>query len=219
MDKYIKISYIEIERGDLLMKKQCIINSLIQRKDDKNIALQDEKTSISYSKMLTLLEINSRRIVDNDEQNIGVFAENSIEFVIAFLSIIYAGKTAVIITNSNKGKKLIRECDIKTIFIGSTNVFHYEEKITVLCTITESSVQVNDYKHVYYYDDNYIAVMMPTSGTTGESGVVPILYKNLNKRIWYTNRYYPRNDGRKELIIVPIHLTLGNQQQLLTALY
>lgn len=201
------------------MKKQCIMNSLIQRKSDENIALQDETISISYSKMLTLLEINSRRIVDNDEQNIGVFAENSIEFVIAFLSIIYAGKTAVIITDSSKGKKLIQDCEIKTIFVGNTNIFHFEEKLTVLCTITESSVQISNYKQVYHCNDNYIAVMMTTSGTTGEGGVVPILYKNLNKRIVYTNRYYSRNNGRKELIIVPIHLTLGNQQQLLTALY
>lgn len=178
------------------MKGQCIINSLIQRKNDENIALQDEKASISYSKMLTLLEINSRRIMDNDEQNIGVIAENSIEFVIAFLSIMYAGKTAVIITNSNKGKKLINTCDIKTIFVGTAKTFQLEKAITVLHTITEATVQIDQYKQDYHYDDNYIAVMMSTSGTTGEGDVIPILYRNLNKRIWCTNLHYPRNDGR-----------------------
>ena len=198
---------------------KCIISSLIQRKDDESIALQDEKMSISYSKMLILLEINSRRIVNNNEQNIGVIAENSIEFVVAFLSIIYAGKTAIIITNSNKGKELINTCDIKTIFVGTTKKIQFKKAIAVLHTIIECTVQIEQYKHDYHYDDNYIAVVMSTSGTTGESDVVPILYRNLNKRIWCTNMHYPRTAGHKELIIVPIYLTLGNQQQLLTALY
>lgn len=60
---------------------------------------------------------------------------------------------------------------------------------------------------------------MTTSGTTGKSEVVSISYENLNKRIWYTNTYYSRKEEEKELIVVPIYLTLGNQQQLLTALY
>lgn len=201
------------------MREQCIINSLIKRKDDASVALQDEKRSISYSELLGLLEINARRLKDNNEQNIGVIAENSIEFVIAFLSVIYAGKTVVIITNSNKGEKIINACDINTIFVGAEKTFQFEKALTVFCTITESMAWIEQYKQDYHYDDNYIAVIMSTSGTTGEGNVIPILYKNLNKRIWYTNMHYPRNDGCKELIIVPMHLTLGNQQQLLTALY
>lgn len=80
--------------------------------------------------MITLLEINSSRIINNTEQNIGVIAENSIEFVVAFLSIIYAGKTAVILTNSNKGYKLIKNHDIKTVF-SSKYMFFSLKKIFV----------------------------------------------------------------------------------------
>lgn len=201
------------------MIEHCIINSLIQRKDDEKIALQDDKICLSYSKLLTLLEINSRRIKNSNEQNIGVIAENTIEFVVAFLSIIYAGKTAVILTNSNKGIEIIKTYKIKTIFAGKANLINVED-VTVLYTILErNSVKINDYKRVYHYEEDYIAVIMTTSGTTGEGGVVPILYKNLNKRIFYTNMYYSRDDGCKELVVVPIYLTLGNQQQLLAALY
>ena len=202
------------------MSKIDFFKMLFLRRKCNNIALIENEISISYAQLYKLICINSKRNL-GDKKFVGIYMENSIEFIIAFLSIIAAGKIVVPIDirmKENEIKNIMNLCDIEDIFISNNKLNSFSENMNVKFLTVYMNYECNNTFEIFVKKEKTIVAML-SSGTTDKCKIVPMNYENIMYRIFYTEKYYERNFGDKELIVLPLSSVIGNQQQMLTALY
>lgn len=200
-----------------------LFENLFKRRDSDKIAVRYGKKIISYKKLHNLFTANAMKLSNRSSSDyVGIYEDNSIEFIIALLAIMYAGKIAVLFNFKmplNEIEQIARRCAITLIVTGSQK----KEIISSIQMIDECYEieweSAKEYSDIKIFDRHKIVMVCPTSGTTKRSKLIPITYENLMYRVYCTNKYYHRNLGQRELIVLPFTSTIGNQQQLFSGLY
>ena len=178
------------------------------------IAIVDEQRSVTFSELYQDVQNFSSSISFLYKKNvISLVAENSIQFIIAYLSIIKSGKIVHLIPPEISEKNLSNQiktsgsetiiCNksIKKNFLNynltNVSIFDFEEIFSKLKEIKEE-VKTNDHAYLIY-----------TSGTTSEPKGVVISHsmiefttKNIVKVLGYTN-------SDIDLLPLPLHHSFG----------
>lgn len=180
--------------------------------EEKEIAIQiDDTNNITTLKCCDILslinKIHNRYGNGRYTQSIGIYINNQIEFIKAFLAIMYNGYTIVGInpeSSSEELKRIIEENNILHVL----SVSKYEEKLSHLDNVfyLDKEIELEKAKFeivVPQYDD--IAVISYTSGTTGEfSKGVKISFKNIEYVSEQYKDIYKLNNTSKIITVLPL---------------
>ena len=172
-------------------------------------------------------------------RNIGIFLPNSIQYVIAYFAITFAGKTIVPIHSQSKETELesvIKYCELGLIISNS----HYMERLKTYlegmkCTVSILNIDTVDFESIgeaavgedtllhrqesCIEDENATALLLHTSGTTSNPKRVMLSHKNLIENAKSIIESLELTEEDKTLISLPLCMASANTSQLLTHLY
>jgi len=184
-------------------------------KDSQKIALSEKESAITYNKLYKRILSNSKTLSEliGSDKNILLISENSIFFVIAYLSIIASGNVCIPLKYDRNLdlKKLKDLTNSKTIFIPEkysnlVNNLDFENILNENFMKKENLLE--NYKLGDFHPDK-IAVIMFTSGSTNEPKGVMISHKNIIHNTKSIISGLDISERDKILVVLPFYYCFG----------
>ncbi len=171
-----------------------------------NIALiSDDGKQYTYSKILDY--VNQIPIKMKERSVILFICKNSIESVIAYLGFIKKGCVLILVDNKIKKNDLINivlKFRPKYIFHPNQNKFNFK-KIFLFKNYSLSKTNLK----IDYKINNNLALLISTSGTTGNSEFVRQSYKNLESNINSIVKYLNIKSKDRAITTMPMNYVYG----------
>jgi long-chain acyl-CoA synthetase len=207
-----------------------------QRKNDNLPAIIQKENIISYKELYSRIYLNVMKItkeIGNINCNIGLYLNNSINFVVGYFTSIYLEKIVVpfnisikspelnstiiysdislIITDNNNYKVLIELIDTsdKLLYIYNLDT-QYMEKI--------GNGTFRDIDLMSYYE-NGISTMLHTSGTTSKPKKVMLTHKGIYLNFMAHIQELNIQPLEKSLVVLPMNFSFSHTSQMLAQLY
>ena len=167
-------------------------------------ALIFDSTSYSYNEILKKSEMISNYLQERiDEKNVvSILSENSIDFIVAYFSILKSGLIAHIIPPNISDSNLVKQIkETESQLIFTSNKFKEKMKRTDLTDKSKFSLEdlsrnkdsKNDFFGNRFFD---VSTIIFTSGTTSKPKGVKLLHKNvLTSTLNIVNRLELKNDN------------------------
>lgn len=197
---------------------------LYQHRDNHNVAIVQEKCSICYNELNNKCEMIAGILCKEDSTAIGIYMQNSIDFLVSFFGILYADKIVIPINYQLKCAEIQRiknACRMKTIVALSKD----RERLKSL----DSQI------HIIFLDEiplrkanlnsdirnlkNEKCMFFTTSGTTGETKLVEYSHKNLFEGTKKIQEAMNFNENTTDLIIVSMCTAFVMFEQVLLDIY
>lgn len=208
-----------------------LVEIIYKRRSDNGIALKCGKREMCYSELWS----EAVRVSDLDTSTNSIdciIIDNSIEFVVAFFAIFINKKSVLLINPEIKSYELnsiIEKCDIGCIYtiskyktlinkLKNKNV----ESIYLDMIETQEMIRVDKkYENVCVNgeNENEVAVIIPTSGTTSDKKFTQLTHKNLFLNLSTINDIYGLRAGERELLSLPMTSSFCLTVELLNCLY
>lgn len=214
---------------------------LAHKKDLVKTALKFGNVAISYCELYRDVEHWAAELekCKCKNRNIGIFLPNSPQYVIAYFAITFAGKTIVPIDIQAKKAELestINYCELQLIISNGD----YGKTIKLHLADSNCSVSILDLDNMTFYDagnlsgccdknntfyedivtnENEIALLLHTSGTTSNPKRVMLSHKNLMENVKSIIESLGLHEEDRTLISMPLYMASANTSQLLTHLY
>ena len=181
--------------------------------DFNSIALINDSTGeeISYSKLTSVCNKISAELNFNSKRLIFSFCDNSVESVIAYLSVLQSGN-AVFLANNRMDPDLKRSL----INIYKPEIIFSNEDISELLHEYEKIIIENNF--TFYFSKNTtdidpinhdLAVLLSTSGTTGSPKLVKLSYKNIQSNAESIAEYLNITENEKTITSLPMSYSFG----------
>ena len=153
--------------------------------------IRDESEAISYKELLTYAETFGKMLSNYDTAKYGVLCQSNLNSAKALMACFYAKKTAVMLSyryGEKHNKKIIEN-------MGLTHL------------ITDSNIEVSEEAEKFseVEDLTDVALIMCTSGTTGNPKGAMITHENLITNINDIDAYFDINSRQKLLIARPLY--------------
>jgi len=212
---------------------------LYRQKENTKLAIEHGNDSIKYcewyDKSMYLSE-KIKSVVSDNSLNIGIFLPNSIEYAIAYFSILFSGRVIVPMGAQSKGPEVIgtlNYCEIDLLVTSLKyknflveNMSNYGYKLYILF-IEDNSVEIingdrdfqNKSASQNSLDEDNVAIMLHTSGTTSNPKRVMLTHNNLINNVESNIESLKLTGRDKVLISMPMHFGYCNTAQFLTHLY
>jgi len=212
---------------------------LYRQRENPKIAIEQGTIYIKYCEWYdrsTYLSEKIKSIISKNSLNIGIFLPNSIDYAIAYFSILFSKKIVVPIGVQSKGLEIISTlnyCEIDLIITSLKyknylfeNILNYDHKLYILY-IEDNGIEVINNKKTLQEkfanqgipsEDN-TAIMLHTSGTTSNPKRVMLTHSNLINNVESNIESLKLTDNDKVLISMPMHFGYCNTAQFLTHLY
>lgn len=189
-----------------------------------------------YNHSLILSKTINRIIIEN-ESNVALFLPNSINYAVAYFSVLFSKKIIIPIGTQSKGieiRSAVKYCEIDLIV---TSLMHreylkeclksYNHKVMLLIIEDQSIETINGDNEIISKSDaiinigteNDVAIMLHTSGTTSNPKRVMLTHNNLIKNIESNIQSLKLTKDDKVLISMPMYFGYCNTAQFLTHLY
>ncbi len=181
-------------------------------------AIRDGKwMEITYADMHRLVHATASYLKEKGAGkgwNIGILAENSPEWIIAFFAISYTGATAVPIDSRlspAEYRHIIKEADINLLFTSPRYREELEElsssmkrklELILLPAIHSLPERKAPFPDVNLEDE---AVLMFSSGTTGVSKGIVLLHRNFAANLDAFYQTFDFRDGEAFYLLLPLH--------------
>lgn len=212
-----------------------IFEILEEKKNSEAIAVIDEDKEYSYKKIYDLVVSKSSQIDTDNCNNVGIFIDNSVDYLIAYFAITYKNKVIVPIESTAKTPQVlstITYCELRHIITDTNNIDNLLNMIrNKTCTDiiiynidtlesflvtgdSESNISAIDTK-----ESDDVAIMLHTSGTTATPKKVMLTHKNLIENIKSNIESLQLNSNDRCLIVLPMCFGYCNTSQMLTHLY
>jgi long-chain acyl-CoA synthetase len=217
-----------------------LLTELLERqKDNEKVAIKygiNEITFKDWHSYSHQLSDKLNEVVSEDSSNIAIFLPNSIEYAIAYFSILFSNKIIVPIGIQSKGLEItstLEYCEVDLIISSlqyrdflNECLLPYNHKVTLLF-IEDQSIELihcevecisksNAIMNTGIEDD--VAIMLHTSGTTSNPKRVMLSHKNLINNVESNIASLALSSNDKVLIALPMFFGYCNTAQFLTHL-
>lgn len=220
------------------MRVERIEEILENKKNDDKIAIIHNNNSITYSQLYkgaaNICEIIKEKTINSI--NIGIILPNSINYALAYFSILFSKKTVVPIqpkSTIDEIKNILAFCEIDLIISDSSflktadlisNSYKYSFSVYYIDLDKTIIYKKSDYINKSELDknkivNNKIAIMLHTSGTTSNSKIVMLSHKNLVSNIESNICSLNLTQNETTLICLPMCFGYCNTAQFLTHIY
>lgn len=194
--------------ADILMKNE--------KSDD--IAVKCGSRSITYNLICHHVKILSAGI-PYQKAHMGILMDNSIEYLEAYFAIVHGGNTVIPINLKLSGREILNIC-VDCGIAGLMSVMKYRERVESLGLtipvwyVDEMNLEQEGGTIPQVVPDYQKAVIIPTSGTTGNAKYVVLSHKALYRSVEYISRRFLRKEGEKEAVLLPFCSILAQVQML-----
>ncbi len=213
---------------------------LDRQKENKKIAIKYDENAITYQGWYNCSRQLSNVLHGNateSSSNIAIFLPNSINYTIAYFSILFSNRIIVPIGNQSKGLEIISTLEYCEVDVIVTSLQYrdflkdclstYKYRVILLFIEDQSVEKINNekkfidksdaIKNVGAEDD--VAIMLHTSGTTSNPKRVMLTHKNLISNVESNIALLNLSSNDKVLIALPMYFGYCNTAQFLTHLY
>lgn len=175
---------IDYEKGLLGFFKDRVLIS------PDSIAIRHKEKTMSYQQLDQITDNLSRHLQQIKEQNVGIYCDRSIEFILAVISLIKAGKVYVPVSRDYPEERVRHSCDMSSLkTMLTTASFKHELK-----NIPVELLDINELQRTHVpINNNYkpspqkLAYIMFTSGSTGIPKGIPIQQKSIIRLVKHQN--------------------------------
>ena len=172
----------------MLKKNNIFIERIIQnykQNPNKKIVF-DSKKSLTYSQLINLAFLNSKKIREINSDFIPIIVERNVDTIVAILSVIFSKKIFCPISNKYPNERvnlLLKILKCNFLINCSNNNFVDKDEIKINFKIKENSKSFN----LSNLDETFYLLF--TSGTSGTPKGVKLSFKNIyNTIVW--SKYY-----------------------------
>lgn len=208
-----------------MIKMKYNFSRLMSNFSKDRVAVEYGKEKITYSEIWNCVNSYYDVIKDNQDTNIGIYIDNEPEYVIAYLLLLFAGKTIVPIYTGIKGKELenlLEYTDVKLIISTKQhrNIFEQLPKSFSVVFIDRNKrlkqelFPLNKMKK----SSSDVMLLLQTSGTTSNPKRVMLTYDNILNNVNSNIESLELEEEDRTLIILPIVFGYCNNVQLLSHL-
>lgn len=212
---------------------------LTKNKDLDKVAIKEGNKVVTYNLLYKMVNENVDLLCKKQcfSKNIGIFLPNSIQYAIAYFTISFLNSVIVPIDIKSKITELrsiIRYCDLKLIITNSTyssllkKLLRDSDTTVMLFNLEDKSFEViGDYKshqlsfcnYIIPKNENDVAIMLHTSGTTSNPKRVMLSHKNLISNI--NSNIISLNITKEDKVLIALPMFFGycNTAQFLTYLF
>lgn len=205
---------------------------LIRQKDNGNTAISFAGESITYSGLYSEAEKNSKAIGGiAHNRNVGIFFHNSIDYAIGYFSVAMDGSVIIPIEDSIKENNLhsiLEYCEISLIVTNDENLEtltdmldRYKYMVNVYSITSGDILRKGNGDYIPQGDDDEedVAIMLHTSGTTSDPKKVMLTNKNLLANIESNIASLGLTAEDVCLIVLPMFFGYCNSSQFLSHIY
>lgn len=209
---------------------------LAKNKDNQQIALIFKDKQYSYKNIYDRVISHKKSIDDLKCNNIGIFIENSDEYVVGYFLISFLDKIIVPMESTSKEEQIlstIRYCELNLIITNDNNISYLynilknrAEHDIVIYNISDGCskvISVGKKKEIILEkilgDDTDVAIMLHTSGTTSDPKKVMLTHRNLVTNIRSNIESLSLTKDDRCLIVLPMCFGYCNTSQFLTHFY
>lgn len=209
---------------------------LLDKRSSDNVAVIYKDNEYTYNQIYKSVLNHVNNISDVMGKNVGLFIQNSIEYVIGYFAISFADKVIVPIETNCKAEQILSTvgyCELDLIVTNSDNFAYLTE---ILESELESDVEIYNLsngskryiskkcKRTQDFEDaicseNDVAIMLHTSGTTSNPKKVMLTHRNLLANIRSNVTSLELNCNDRCLIVLPMCFGYCNTSQFLTHFY
>lgn len=195
-----------------------IANLLKEYREAENIAVKCGNNSMTYGELYYNINNLSADITYRNS-HIGILMDNSIEYLEVFFAIVHSGNTVIPINPKLTRREIIKIIDDCKI-VGVFSTLKYKDRIDstkaafpvwLVDEILSASIKT-EFKEVDLFNRN--AVIIPTSGTTGNAKYVVISHEALLCSIKFIDRCFKRKKEGKEAVLISFCSILAISQML-----
>lgn len=209
---------------------------LIDCKESNDIAVIDRESEYTYCQIYKKVVPHVQDILNTVGKNVGLFIQNSVDYVIGYFAISFADKVIVPIETNGKEKQILSTvdyCELNLIVTNNDNFAYlnqilesgaeYDIEIYNLNTgskkyISKKRKRVLD-SDIAACSEEDVAIMLHTSGTTSNPKKVMLTHKNLISNIQSNIASLQLNSQDRSLIVLPMCFGYCNTSQFLTHFY
>lgn len=213
---------------------------LIRQQNNSKIALKCNEHIISFEDWYhNSLDISVKiaSLIQEHSQNIAIFLPNSIEYAVAYFGILFAKRIVIPISVSAKFPEIfstLNYCEVDLIITHSKyvleilkNIDKYKNQLKVMLMDSNEVLTLNATASLSHKsrelkpenNDNDVAIMLHTSGTTTDPKRVMLTHKNIISNIESNIASLGLSAHDKGLICLPMCFGYCNTSQFLTHLY
>lgn len=209
---------------------------LLDKRSSNNVAVIYKDNEYTYNQIYRNVLSHVDNICEAPGKNVGLFVQNSVEYVIGYFTISFGDKTIVPIETNGKATQIlstVEYCELDLILTNSDNFTYLTE---ILESGAKSDVEVynlSDGSKRYISksrkrtqdienticSENDVAIMLHTSGTTSNPKKVMLTHKNLISNIRSNIVSLELNSNDRCLIVLPMCFGYCNTSQFLTHFY
>ncbi len=195
--------------------------TLIMHKESKKIAIRCGTQSVSYHDLYLKCRKLADELTKYNVDVIGLLMDNSIEFIIGFYGILLSEKS-VLLLNSNYGQREVLELlNISAVEVV-VSLSKFKAKIPDNIQLVKiDNPQRSDNKTILNANrkDDDVAIIIPTSGTTGIPKLVMLTHDSLDYLIQKIKQIHNVKTGERELVVLPLSSIYAVTTQLLICIY
>lgn len=213
-----------------------IKNILLDKRNNDDIAVIYNDSKYTYNQIYISALKHVNKICGKSGKNVGLFIQNSIEYVIGYFAISIADKVIVPIETNCKENQIlstVEYCELELIITNSDNFVYLTEilegeakadvEVYNLSTGSKRYISKEGRGKQNFEDtlcsENDVAIMLHTSGTTSNPKKVMLTHKNLLANIRSNIASLKLNSKDRCLIVLPMCFGYCNTSQFLTHFY
>ena len=207
---------------------------LHKNRNSNKIAVIYKDCKYTYNDIYNQVVLHTGQLINFKSRNVGIFVQNSVNYVIAYFSVAYLDRVIIPIDVNSRLEQILRTiayCELELV-ITDNQYFEYlskvmeegKQKIVLYnldnperCYIYEGTKEGKIGEKVDPGED--VAIMLHTSGTTSNPKKVMLTHDNLISNIKSNIESLALTENDRSLIVLPMYFGYCNTSQFLTHFY